>query len=87
MSNKQDQHWLVRPDTIRKLWIGLIIVLALTVIAEFAIHKHAYFRLDKLFGFYAWYGFLTCVAMVFGAKLLGLVLKRPDDYYAENDDV
>jgi hypothetical protein len=75
------KHWLVRPATIRGLWIGSILVLALFVAADFFIHGHAYFGLDGGFGFYAWFGFVTCVAMVVGAKILGIFLKREDTYY------
>lgn len=74
-------HWLVRPDTIRKLWIGAVVVLVLLVATDLWIHHHAHFGLDGTFGFYAWYGFLTCVAMVVGSKVLGALIKRPDDYY------
>lgn len=74
-------HWLVRPRTIRLLWWIFGAILALTVAGQFFIHFHAYFEVDGWFGFYAIYGFLTCVGMVVLAKLLGLVLKRPDDYY------
>lgn len=79
--NESDKHWLVRSKTIRQLWIGLIAILTLTVLSELLIHKHEYFGLDGTFGFSAWYGFITCVAMVVAAKLLGYVLKRKEDYY------
>ncbi len=74
-------HWLVRPDTIRKLWIGSSVILALIVAGDFFVHHYEYFGIDATFGFYAWYGFTTCVAMVVGAKLLGIFLKRKDTYY------
>lgn len=76
-----EQHWLTRPATIRKLWIGFIAVLALTVISGLFIDFHDHFGVESSVGFYAWYGFGTCVLMVVGAKLLGKVLKRPDNYY------
>ncbi|MBX9811141.1 MAG: hypothetical protein K2Y16_05950 [Burkholderiales bacterium] len=80
------QHWLTRPDTIRKLWRVFIAVLAVTVAAEFFIEHEAHFGIDGAFGFNAWYGFTTCAAMIVVAKLIGLVLKRPDTYYGERDD-
>lgn len=76
-------HWLVRPDTIRKLWWGGSVLLALTVIAQLVIPVKGYFGVDDWFGFGAVYGFVCCVAMVFFAKLLGFLLKRPQDYYAD----
>ncbi len=78
---KQQAHWLVRPETIRKLWIGSAVILALTVLAQLVFPAKGKFIVDGWIAFPAIYGFLTCVAMVFGAKILGFVLKRKDDYY------
>jgi len=74
-------HWLVQPGTIRLMWWIGGIILALTVVAQIWIHIHAYFGVDGWVGFYAAFGFLSCVAMVLFAKGLGWILKRPDDYY------
>lgn len=74
-------HWLTRPETIRRLWMLFALVLALTVGAQLFVDAHGHFALDGTFGFNAWYGFGTCVVMIFFAKLLGLALKRPDTYY------
>ena len=81
MTRPDSDHWLVRPSTIRKLWIGSIAGLALLVAADLLIHKHAHFGIDGTFGFAAWFGFAACVALVVGSKLLGVFLKRPDTYY------
>jgi hypothetical protein len=81
MNQPDNDHWLVRPSTIRGLWIGGCIVLALTVLAQFLIPIKGYFAADDWFGFGAVYGFFTCLLMVIFAKLLGFVLKRKEDYY------
>jgi hypothetical protein len=75
------QHWLRRPESIRRLWIAFVCVLALTVAAEFLVARHPLFGIDGVFGFNAWYGFAACAAMVIFARLLGFALKRPDTYY------
>ncbi|MCB1377213.1 MAG: hypothetical protein KDK89_02415 [Alphaproteobacteria bacterium] len=80
---KENDHWLVRPETIRLLWRGSIAVLAMLVAADFLIEHHPHFGIDGTPGFYAWFGFAACVVLVAGAKALGLPLKRPDDYYDE----
>lgn len=36
---------------------------------------------EVVFGFYAWFGFAVCVALVGGALALGKWVKRKDDYY------
>lgn len=82
----QQDHWLVRPTTIRKLWWGFSIVLALTVAAQLFVYVKGYFGADGWFGFGAAFGFLSCLAMVLVAKGLGVFLKRQEDYYAPGDD-
>jgi hypothetical protein len=79
--DRNHDHWLVRPRTIRGLWIAFIAILALTVLADFVIRPHAEFGIDGTIGFYAWYGFLICVVLIAGARALGVLLKRRDDYY------
>ena len=82
------KHWLYRSENLPKLWLIQIAILVLAVVPEFFIHHHLYFEaqgfsLDGSFGFYAWYGFLTCAGMVALAKVLGIFLKRKDTYYDE----
>ena len=75
------KHWLVRPANIRKLIYLSVAILAIIALLDFAIHPHAAFGIDGTKLFYSWYGFATCVGMVLFAKLLGIFLKRKDDYY------
>jgi sterol desaturase/sphingolipid hydroxylase (fatty acid hydroxylase superfamily) len=84
--NDDQTHWLTRPATIRKLWWGFSVVLALTVAAQFFIYVKGYFGIDGWFGFGAVYGFLSCLIMVLVAKGLGYILKREEDYYDAGED-
>jgi hypothetical protein len=86
MSDEQ-KHWLVRPETIRMLWLVFGGILALTAVAGLFIEQYDHFGIEASFAFYAWYGFITCVGMVVLAKLLGIFLKRPDDYYQRPEDI
>lgn len=79
--DSHSDHWLVRPTTIRRLWIVSGVVLAVTVLLDLVVEHHPHFGIDGTFGFGAWFGFAACVAMVLFAKLVGMVLKRPDTYY------
>lgn len=76
-----DNHWLTRESTIRHLWVVFAIVLAATVLLDLVVHHHPYFGLEGTFGFGAWFGFASCVALIVAAKALGWLLKRPDTYY------
>ena len=77
----RNDHWLVRPRTIRLLWRGFVVVLAGLVLLDLVIAHDPNFVIDGLPGFSAAFGFAACVGLVLGAKALGLLLKRPDDYY------
>ncbi len=77
----ESDHWLVRPATIRLIWIVSSVVLAVTVLLDLVIEHHPHVGIDGTFGFGAGFGFAACVAMVLFAKLVGMVLKRPDTYY------
>ncbi len=85
MNEDQQDHWLVRASTIRLLWIVFSVILALTVVAQFVIKVKGYFGVDTWFGFAAGFGFISCLLMVLFAKLLGLFLKRDQDYYKEGE--
>ena len=83
--NDDDAHWLTRRETVRKLWWGLYAVLAVTVLAQLGVYVKGYFTVDGWFGFGAGFGFVSCLLLVLVARALGLLLKRPADYYAERD--
>ena len=82
---QQPDHWLARPATIKLLWRVFIAVLAVLVLAQVFIYVKGYFGVDGWFGFGAVFGFLSCLAMVLVAKGLGLFLKRPEDYYDDEE--
>jgi hypothetical protein len=63
------------------MWKAFIAALALTVAAQFFIETHPHFGVEALFAWNALYGFLACAALILGAKALGVLLKRRDDYY------
>ena len=75
------EHWLRRPETIRRLWIGGLFALTGLVAVEVWVYTHGYFGIDGLFAFNAWFGFVSCVAMIFISNGLGKLLKREDTYY------
>ena len=74
-------HWLVRKSTIGRLWIAFAIVLVVTVLVDLVVQHDGQFWLTGTFGFGAWFGFASCVALILLSKALGAVLKRPDTYY------
>ena len=81
MKDTQNDSWLTRPSTIRRLWILFVVVLVLTVAAQLMFKVKGYFGVDSWFGFAAVFGFLSCLLMVLFAKFLGYFLKRDERFY------
>lgn len=44
-------------------------------------HRHGHFAFENFMGFWALFGLLACIALVFAAKLVRLIIKRPPGYY------
>ncbi len=80
MIEDPDKHWLYKKSSLPWLWGAFIAILVLSVVPEFFVHHHANFEdsgvsIDSSYGFHAWYGLITCAAMVVVAKILGIFLK------------
>lgn len=43
--------------------------------------KHGHFNFEEWFGFYAFYGFIACIAIVLSAIQLRKILMRDENYY------
>jgi len=52
----------------------------LIVLLEFLVGGYSEYG----FGFYAWFGFGSCIVLIVAALALGKVLKRNDDYYLQD---
>ena len=86
MERPEDDAWLARPSTIRLLWRVFAVVLAVSVLVQITVKVKGYFGVDGWLGFGAFFGFLSCLAMVLFAKALGRFLKRDENYYPERQD-
>jgi len=64
----------------RFLYIFYVALFALLVI-DFFIPKHGHFPWEGAPEFFAVYGFISCVSLIFIAKLLRKIVRRDEDYY------
>jgi hypothetical protein len=69
------------PKNIRRLQMGFFVALVLVLIAEAFVDMHGQFSVEHFYGFYAVYGFLSYVSLIFISKLLRKLLMRKEDYY------
>ena len=77
--------FLDKPQNVTRIVYGLYAICALLVIADLFYHKHPYFEVEHMFGFYGWYGFVMCALLVICAKGMRVVLMRREDYYSPKD--
>ena len=75
------EHWLDRPDNINRIVYALYALCAIFALLELILPRHSFFFFEGWFGFYAGFGFIGCVGLVLGAKLLRRILMRPENYY------
>ena len=69
------------PKNIRRLQMGFFVALVLVLIAESFVDMHGQFSVEHFYGFYAVYGFLSYVSLIFISKLLRKIIMRKEDYY------
>ncbi len=69
------------PENVKRLRKGFFVALVLVLVAEFFVDMHGEFHVEHFFGFYAVYGFISYVVLIFVAKFLRTILMRKEDYY------
>lgn len=63
---------------LRRIGIG---VLAALVLLDLVVKHYRYFAIDGTFGFAAWFGALSAVALVLLALAVGSLLRTPEGTY------
>lgn len=63
-------------------WITLLLLTALSLIAEFTSHHHSSHWWAKIPAFWIFFGLIGCLGLIFFAKTLGkILLNRKEDHY------
>lgn len=83
VKSRGESNFFDKELNIRRLWIILFVICALTVIPDFITRRHPHFGIDAHFAFYAVVGFISCAALILLSKFLGLFLKVKEEYYDE----
>lgn len=81
--NGDRKYWLDNPRNVDKLVYVLYAVCALLFLVDFAYEKHGHFAFEEWVAFYAWYGFLSYVGLIFVSKAFRRLVKRNEDYYGD----
>lgn len=76
-----------KPHNVKRLLGVFYLSLLILLIVDFFIQKHAEFPWENVPNFFAAYGFVSCVVLIFIAKIIRLFIKRDENYYASMDTV
>lgn len=71
------------PRNVRRLIQAVVGIAVLSLAAELFIERPVEHPWESLFGFYAVFGFLDYVFLVFAARLLRRLVMRRENYYDE----
>ncbi len=75
--------WLEDPKKVQILIFTFVIFCAGLFFADFFYDRHPHFSADKVFGFYAIYGFLMFTFIIFASKVLRFFVIRSENFYEE----
>jgi len=81
MKPKNELTFLDSPKSRSRVRIIFYLFLLLLLIVDFFVPKHGHFAWEEAWAFYAAYGFIGCVALIFIAKGLRWLVQRREDYY------
>ena len=81
MIEVKESTFLDSPKNRKRIRTAFYIALIVLLIVDFFIHKHGHFSWEEAPAFFASYGFIACVGLIFAAKGLRLIVKRKEDYY------
>ncbi|MDJ0781849.1 MAG: hypothetical protein QNJ22_07740 [Desulfosarcinaceae bacterium] len=79
--DKAELRFLDTPEAQARLRRYFYVALVVLMLVELIIPKHGHFPWEAAYGFYAVYGFMGCVALIFIAKGLRWLVQRGEDYY------
>lgn len=71
-----------RPGGADRIFWGLAVICGLLFLVDFTFEKHGHLAAENIPGFFAFYGFVMFTALILAAKLLRVLIRRPEDYYA-----
>lgn len=70
-----------KPENVKRFLGIFYLSLVVLLIIDFFIPKHAEFPWESFPDFFAVYGYISCVLLIFIAKALRIFIKKDENYY------
>ena len=71
----------VEASKVKRIIQVLLLICTAVVVADFFYDKHGHYGVEKIVGFHALYGFVSCVLLVIVATAMRKVVMRDEDWY------
>lgn len=81
MAKKTKTYFLDKKENIQKILFVFYAICIGLFGADFVIHRHTYSSWEEIPGFYAIFGFVSCVILVLLATQMRKLVMRDEDYY------
>jgi len=78
---RKELTFLDSPENRKRIRMYFYIALVVLLILDFFVPKVGHLKWEEAPEFFAAYGFVSCIVLIFVAKLLRIIVKRPEDYY------
>lgn len=80
-SGDEKTYWLDQPKNQRTVRVSLYVACAILALVDLFVHRHIIFAIEKIPAFYALFGFVACVVLVWIATWMRKFLMRDEEYY------
>ncbi len=70
-----------KANRLRVLLIVFLILCLCLFVIDFFVKRYVYFEIESTYNFYSIYGFIMFSIIIFGSRLLRLLLGRPENFY------
>lgn len=91
MSDKSSDNGLDSPHTVKQILRVFYVICGALFALDLLLSRHTIHMLEAIPGFYAIFGFVSCVALVVAARWMRTFLLRDENYYdgelEDGDDV
>jgi predicted MFS family arabinose efflux permease len=78
---RKELTFMDSPKTQKRVRKYFFVSLGVLLLVDPFVSKHVHFSWEAVPAFYAVYGFIACVGLIFLAKLLRRLVQRKEDYY------
>ena len=86
MKTDEKTYFFDKPKNIKIILYAFCTLCAILFAADFVLHRHTYHEWEKIPAFYALFGFISYVIIVFTSAGLRKLIMRPEDYYEPQED-